>query len=57
MNLSAEQKETHRLQKNLRLPKGTVGGSGGRDYRFGTGIWNDWLTGTCCIAQTLPSVL
>ena len=63
MNLFVEQKQTHRLLKtNLWLPKGTgeregiIGGMG-LSYAH-CGIWNDWPTGTCCIAQgILPNIL
>ena len=48
--------------KNLSLQKGT-GGREGQTEGLGLthahcGIWNDWPTGTCCVAQrTAPNIL
>ena len=61
MNFLAEQKHTHTLWRTYGYQRGQ--GRGGVDLGLGLahvhrGLWNDWPTGSCCIAQrTLPSVL
>ena len=54
--------DSQTLKTNLWLPKWAVVGSrDGWGFRVGIGhyyIWNDWPTGTCCIAwRTLPNIL
>ena len=59
MNFFAEQKQTHRVfQRGQVAAVGRDGlGVWGLTYTH-WGMWNDWPTGTCYIAQaTLPSVL
>ena len=55
MHLFAEQKDSQTLKTNLWLLKGTSeeeGETGALGLAFAhCGIWNSWLTGTCCIAQ------
>ena len=63
MNSFAEEKQNQRLWKTDGYQRGQVGD--GEKWTWGLGlafahwgIWNDWPTGTCCVAQrTLPSNL
>ena len=59
MNLFSEQKQTHKLGKTYAYQRGKLEGEGwtggvGSAYAH-RGLWNDWPTGTCCVAErTLP---
>ena len=61
MNLFSGQEQTHKLRKQTYgYQRGQVGGwIGGLGLAYAhCGIWNDWPTETCCVAQgTLPNIL
>ena len=61
MNLFAEQRITDFENKLIVIKEDRMKGDGlgvwGLAYAH-YGVWNDWPTGTCCIAQrTLPNIL